>query len=212
MDVVEIQLLLAFLFLAASSVAFFTMLHVLGAPHTPRSGVLRLIHRISGWTAVVLFIILGVMCVVGPLRSAGALTAGSAMHLTFAALFIPLILMKILIVERYPELRNRLFGISTMLYAIVFVLFFTSSLPRMAGSGSPETPAPKPEVSESLALGRDLFVIKCSKCHRLDRALSARKSPEEWRQTVATMRDKDPTWMGETEAERIADFLISLGD
>jgi len=215
MDVAGIKLLLAFIFLAASCVAFFSMLHVLGAPHTPRLRILRLTHRISGGGAVILFVVLAVMCVAGPLRGEGALSPVAALHLTFAALFIPLILMKVLIVERYPELRNRLFGVSTMLFAVVFVLFFTSGLQYMARGGAPGAPMPAKDSAENLSaenlsLGKDLFVMKCAKCHRLDRALSARKTPEEWRRTVAAMREKDPAWMGESEAERIADFLISM--
>jgi len=216
MEVVSTKLMLSLIFLAASCVAFFSMLHVHGAPHTPRLKALRLTHRISGGIAVILFVVLAVMCIGGPLRSSGILAAGSAMHLTFAALFIPLILMKILIVERYPELRSRLFGVGTMLFAVVFVLFFTSTLAHMAGGGPPDAPMPAAGPAENLsienlALGKDLFVIKCAKCHRLDRALSARKTPEEWSRTIATMRQKDPTWMGESEAERIAHFLISMG-
>ena len=216
MDVVSTKLLLSLVFLATACVAFFSMLHVLGAPHTPRLKVLRLTHRISGAVAVVIFVVLAVMCIGGPLRGNGVLAAGSAMHLTFAALFIPLILMKILIVERYPELRSRLYGVGTMLFAVVFVLFFTSTLQHMAGGKAPGTPMPAAAEAENLsienlALGKDLFVIKCAKCHRLDRALSARKTPEEWSETIATMRQKDPTWMGESEADRIANFLISMG-
>jgi hypothetical protein len=211
MDVIETKLLLAFVFLATACVAFFSMLHVMGAPHTPRSRTLRLVHRICGGISVGLFVVLAIMCVGGPLRGTGIRSTAGALHLTFAALFIPLILMKVLIVERYPELRNRLFGIGTMLFAVVFVLFFASTVPRLAGGGRPEPPGEAPEAADHLSLGRDLFVIKCAKCHRLDRALSARKTPEEWRLVIAEMREKDPTWMGESEAERIGDFLISAG-
>jgi len=211
MDVVGTKLLLAFIFLAASCVAFFSMLHVLGAPHTPRLKALRLTHRISGAAAVILFVVLAVMCVAGPLRGKGILSSWAAMHLTFAALFIPLILIKILIAERYPELRNRLFGVGTMLFAVVFVLFLASTLPYLAGGEKPLSPMPAPDTAENLSLGKDLFVVKCAKCHRLDRALSALKTPEEWHRTITTMREKDPTWMGQSEAERVASFLISMG-
>ena len=103
-----------------------------------------------------------------------------------------------------------------MLFAVVFVLFFTSSLEYMAGGDEPDATKPATDSAENLSadnlsLGKDLFVIKCAKCHRLDRALSARKTPGEWRRTIATMRQKDPTWMGESETERISNFLISMG-
>ena len=92
-----------------------------------------------------------------------------------------------------------------------FVLFFASSVPHMAGGKAPDALVRATDSAENLSLGKDLFIIKCAKCHRLDRALSARKTPEEWHRTISTMREKDPTWMGESEAGRIADFLISMG-
>jgi hypothetical protein len=202
--------LLSVLFLATACVAYFTMLHLLGAPHTPHGRTLRIIHRLSGGISVALYIITSVACIAA-WRSGADLSPRTAIHLTFGALFIPFIVLKVVIVEKYPELRNRLFGIGTVLLAVVFVLFFTSVTTLM---GRGEEPRPGEELSanaEAISLGRDLFVVKCAKCHRLDRALSTRKTPDRWRQTVEQMRQKDMTWLSEHEADMIARFLISIG-
>ena len=211
MAIVGIKVLLGSLFIAAACLAFLTMLHLLGAPHTAHAKTLRVLHRVGGWVAVVLFVVLSVMCIGGLVRAGAEPPARIAIHLAFAALFVPLLLLKILIIEKYPELRNRLFTVGTVLFATVFILFFTSSLPHLARRGVPESGLEEPSAAEDVSLGRDLFAVKCAKCHRLDRALSARWTPEKWEVIVTRMRSKDLTWMSESEADEITKFLISLG-
>lgn len=214
MTTIDVRALFGLLFLGLSCLAFFSMLHLLGAPHTSRARVLRIVHRSSGAVAVILYIAVAVICMLDMLNGRG-LSAVTTVHLVSAAIFIPLILLKTLIVERYPELRNRLFGIGTTLFVIIFVTFFTSGLIALAGgrAGSRDTgPEQIGAVSqEDISLGRELFVIKCSKCHRLDRPLMTRRSAEEWTAIVETMRQKDRAWISEGEAEKVTRFLISLG-
>jgi hypothetical protein len=210
MEVLSIKMLLAVLFLGFSCGAFFTMLHLLGAPHTPHARTLRIVHRTCGGIAAILYVITAVACITGAAQTGGELSPRAAFHLTFGALFVPFILLKIAIVEKYPELRNRLFTIGTVLFAVVFVIFFTSTAAYLARGGSGAS-VETALLSEDITLGRQLFVIKCAKCHRLDRPLSARKTPEEWAHTVDHMRQKDRTWLSETETEKITDFLILIG-
>lgn len=211
MGTIGVKLLTGVLFLGFSCAAFFTMLHLLGAPHTPHSKLLRIVHRASGAIAVVLYAVTAAVCIGGAMGGDGEFTPRAALHLTFGALFIPFILIKIVIVEKYPELRNRLFTIGTVLFALVFVIFFTSVTGFLArGKGAAEAESASIDA-QRISMGRELFSIKCAKCHRLDRALTARMTPEEWEQTVEHMRQKDLSWISEAEAERIVKFLASLG-
>lgn len=210
MAVISAKGLLSILFLASACVAYFTMLHLLGAPHTPHEKILRIIHRLSGGISVLLYVITSVACIAA-WRSGADLSPRMAIHLTFGALFIPFILLKVVIVEKYPELRNRLFGIGTVLLAVVFALFFTSITSLVGRGGGPRPGEELSVETEAISLGRDLFGVKCAKCHRLDRALSTRKTPVQWRRTVERMRQKDMTWLSEAEADMIASFLISIG-
>lgn len=212
MAIVGIKFVLSTLFLALACVAFFSMLHLLGTPNAPRAKLLRIVHRVSGGLAVTLYVVLSVMCVAALGGEGAGLSPTATVHLTFAAIFIPMILMKIVITEKYPELRNRLFGISTVIFGVVFVLFFTSTFSHFTTPQESAGPEGGARTSVDLALGKDLFVVKCAKCHRLDKALSAALTPQEWRETVEHMRLKDPSWMSETEAAKIADFLVSLGE
>jgi hypothetical protein len=207
-----IKFVLSTLFLVSACVAFFSMLHLLGTPNAPRAKLLRIIHRSSGALAVALYVILSAMCIAGLGREGAGLSPAIAVHLTFASIFIPMILMKIVIVEKYPELRNRLFSVGTVLFAVVFVMFFTSTFAHVTESTEAEDAGAEARASVDLTLGKDLFVVKCAKCHRLDKAISAELASHEWEETVELMRQKDPSWMSESEAVKITGFLVSLGE
>ena len=210
MSIIDVKVLLGILFFIVSCLAFFSMLHLLGTPHTEHARSLRVTHRSAGIVAVVLYVILTILCIALPLRQGGELSPRGTLHLTLAALFAPLILLKIMIVEKYPELRNRLFAVGSLLFALVFVIFFTSSVVHLIRSG-PEAPVEADSgAGRDPGVDKDVFVARCSKCHRLDRALTASKTAQQWRRTVERMRQKDPAWMSRAEADRIHDFLISL--
>jgi hypothetical protein len=210
MAVIGVKAVLSILFLASACIAFFSMLHLLGAPHTPHAKTLRIVHRASGGMAVALYIITAIACM-ATWRGGGDLSPMATFHLTFGAMFVPFALIKVVIVEKYPELRNRLFAVGTVLFAVVFVIFVTSVTTPLVRGGRPVPDETLSAGTEAISLGRDLFVVKCAKCHRLDRALSARKTSQQWRSTIEQMRRKDMTWMSEAEADRIASFLISIG-
>jgi hypothetical protein len=211
MSIAVVKVLLGLLFLGFSCLAFFSMLHLLGAPHTPYEKLLRITHRAAGAAAVVLFVLVSVMCLGSVIKEPRELPAGVVLHLTIAALFIPFILIKIVIVEKYPELRNRLFANGTVLFATAFLIVATSPFVYLARGGEAGSPEMSGRVAVDMAQAKDLFVVKCSKCHRLDRPLGVRKTPQEWRQTVNDMRQKDPTWISQADGERITEFLISIG-
>jgi len=210
MSIISLRVLAGTLFFVFACIGFVAMLHLLGAPSSPHTKLLRIIHRAAGGVALILFIGTAVMCIVIDVRRGGDLSPRGSLHFMAATLFIPLVILKILILQRYPELRNRLFALGSILFAVVFLIFASSSgyyLVRAVGSVPGEI---QPRIGEDLSFEKELFVVKCSKCHRLDKTLAARKTPEQWQQTVETMRQKDPTWISPEEATRITRFLISL--
>jgi hypothetical protein len=206
-------LILGVLFLACSCLALFSMLHLLGVPRTRYGRTLRVVHRVGGGVAIALYLVTSVLFLSGVARQTAGVSTLSVLHLVFAALFVPFVLIKIVIVEKYPELRSKLFGIGIVLFATVFVMFLTSAAGRFGltteDARGPEAPSDR-DLAE-VSLGRELFVVKCAKCHRLERPLTARKEPDEWARTVDEMRLKDRSWISKAEAERITRFLIFLG-
>jgi cytochrome c2 len=64
------------------------------------------------------------------------------------------------------------------------------------------------EPPKEIAANQALFEDKCSLCHSIDRPLFALKSLEEWPKIVERMRDKDPEWITEVEAQTITTYLV----
>lgn len=200
---------LAFLFVTFGAISFFTMLHLMGSGHTPHARALRAAHRISELIAILVFAVVLIGDVMDLVRF--GLSVRGVIIITLAAILIPLLIVKNLISEKYPELSNRLISIGATVLVIVFVFSAASAIfqyvePREAPRGDRWT-APRVDLD----LGKDLFVTKCSKCHRLDTALSESHTAEEWYATVEAMRQKDLTWISEDQAEAIAEFLIYVG-
>ncbi len=53
----------------------------------------------------------------------------------------------------------------------------------------------------------ELFERKCSLCHSIDRPKSKKKSPEEWKNTVMRMKNKNGCPISDKEAEIIIKYL-----
>ena len=53
---------------------------------------------------------------------------------------------------------------------------------------------------------------RCTQCHTLTKALAQRKTPEQWQQTVAEMRDKRKDWIKAEEVDLIANYLAKITD
>lgn len=205
----SLDFVLAFLFIVFGAVSFFTMLHLMGTGHTKHGKTLRMVHRISELLAILVFaaVIAGD---IADLVETGFSVRGIVM-ITFAAVLVPLLIIKNLISEKYPELRNRLISIGATVLVFVFVFSAASAVFYYLEAREAGEAAGVEEPPVDLALAKDLFVAKCSKCHRLDAALSNTHTVEEWRGIVESMRLKDPAWIAEDEARAIAEFLIHVG-
>ncbi len=192
-------------FIGSISAAYFTMLHLLGSPHTSHAKLLRIFHRVAGSLTILSFAAIVLSLSLGQLRGEGRLEGYPFVLFLLGSLMVPLFLAKIVIVERYPELRNRLFTIGSVLLVLGYAVFVTGILkPGLRTQVAPES-------AKTLTAGRDIFAIKCSKCHRLEKALTARKSPEDWELTVEKMRKKDPSWISKPESQSILEFLKAIG-
>jgi hypothetical protein len=200
---------MAFLFTAFGGISFFTMLHLMGTGHTKHGRTLRSVHRISELLAILVFAAIIADDVMTLVES--GFSVRGVILLTLGAVLIPLFIVKNLISERYPELRNRLISIGTTVLVIVFVFSSASALFSYVESREASVAADPERPDVDMGVARDLFVTKCSKCHRLDTPLSDTHSRAEWQAVVEAMRLKDPTWISEEEAVAIAEFLIHAG-
>ena len=73
-------------------------------------------------------------------------------------------------------------------------------------------PKADPIALESIPPGptRDLFVAKCSRCHQLERVLSARKTAEDWSLCTYRMQIEDLLWISYLDRQTITQFLTSI--
>jgi hypothetical protein len=205
----SLDFVLAFLFIAFGAVSFFTMLHLMGTGHTKHGRALRTVHRMSEVLAILVFAVIIAGDIMG-LAESGFSMRGVVM-ITFAAVLIPLLIIKNLISEKYPELRNRLISIGATVLVFVFVFSAASAVFYYFEAREAAEAAEHAGPPVDLALAKGLFVTRCSKCHRLDAPLHETHTAEEWRATVERMRLKDPAWISEDEARAIAGFLIYVG-
>jgi hypothetical protein len=62
---------------------------------------------------------------------------------------------------------------------------------------------------EGKLIGKWQFIMKCGKCHSLERPMSKRKSPDEWQDTVRSMHKKAHGWIEAKQVKEIIHFLSS---
>jgi len=185
------------------------MLHLMGTSHTKHGRTLRTVHRLSELFAILVFAVIIADDITSLIRS--GFSVRGVILLTLGAVLIPLLIVKNLISERYPELRNRLISIGTTVLVVIFVFSAASAMFHYFGTREGPGGAGEPAPEVDMAQARELFVTKCSKCHRLDTPLLDTHTREEWRAVVETMRAKDPAWISEEQAVAIVEFLVHVG-
>jgi len=78
---------------------------------------------------------------------------------------------------------------------------------------APDTAIPAVQI-DATSSAEEIFSARCSACHTLERIFdnldSSENSEEFWSHTVSRMRGKAPQWMGESEADKILDYLRSV--
>jgi cytochrome c len=68
-----------------------------------------------------------------------------------------------------------------------------------------------PFAFASVQEGKKLFETKCGTCHSLERSLRVTKDLMAWKRTIKRMDRYAKGKIPETEAEEIAEYLVSIG-
>jgi mono/diheme cytochrome c family protein len=124
----QVKLAVSILFIAVGTVAVLSMLYVMGRPEKKISpGAMRNTHRIMGLIFTVLLLVLAWIGAgfVGAMGDGMSLRA--VFHAVFALSLIAVLLMKILIVKFYRELMRFVPTMGLVVFALAFVVFFTSA-------------------------------------------------------------------------------------
>ena len=62
----------------------------------------------------------------------------------------------------------------------------------------------------ALKQAREIFEARCSMCHDIDRPLGKNKTPDEWKETVIRMQQKEPDKISDTDVKEILDYLNAV--
>ena len=77
---------------------------------------------------------------------------------------------------------------------------------------TPEIVPPEPLSAD--ASGREIFEVRCTGCHTLERIFTMSAGNQDgssaWEHVVSRMRGKAPQWMTDTEAQNILEYLTTL--
>ena len=212
----SISSLLGVLMLAFGAIAIGIMLEIQGGRVTDeaRQRRLKLIHRICGYCFVAIYLILLGTMVWRIAQFREDLSPRALVHAGFALAILPLLVIKILILRRYPRLFPNVFPMAVTVFCLSFVFISLSAgyYYLKAGVGvyfsmaSMETSKMKTEQERFIA-GKNLLIHRCSTCHTLERTFIRFKTEDGWRQTVASMRQLNPD-ITDQEGDLIAEYLI----
>ncbi len=202
---------LGVVFVIVAGVQVWLMLEVVGR-EKPRFNpdLLSRIHRINGYLFAALYLMFLYLMIKKVAGANAPLDTKTIIHMTLAISIIPILVIKILIVRFYPNLFDTivpLLGIG--------VLTLTTSLVAISGGYYLVKSASTKYVSTfdpsltylDLAVGRQMLIDKCNRCHDLTRVFTMVKTPDEWKTTVNRMVERDPTWIGSGQIDQIVYFL-----
>jgi mono/diheme cytochrome c family protein len=179
MSVVLTKFVLTLALFGAALVALWTMLTLMGREErslTP--GKLRTTHRVFGYAAFALTVVVGVMGYRLSAAAGGAITHRAVLHSTVAALFFVVFLFKVVIARHYRQFLKYMPALGLIAFALLFAVVSVTAGYRIA-RGIWKTPASEESVAwelgaeSALALsetgdaesGRRIFVADCSGCH-----------------------------------------------
>ncbi len=202
--------------LAIAGINAWLMLESFGG-RTPKTASRRraALHRWLGRTYLAVYVLLLVSMVRMALER-DDLSAVEAIHGALGLALLPLLLVKILIVRRYPPLQGSLPLLGSLVLVLTFVTVAMGLLagrPRGAAVSSEEI-AGLPEQP-----GKEPFIQFCGQCHTLERplGLARRARPDEtrWLRLIAEMQQRAASrgrsvWTPE-EGQAIASFLVAVG-
>ncbi len=207
----QIASVLATLFILIGGATVFIMLEMTGRArdHTGKIGLIRA-HKILGYLFIALF---AVMLLIMIRKVAGfqeELTARAVFHIVLALTLIPLIVIKVLVVRRHPQLSTKL----PMLGIAIFILSFaltgiTAGYYVLHRSNLTYTTlsAMDRDILD-LELGKAVVNKKCSKCHSLERVYRAFKSDEGWAGTINKMAVLDSPNITTFDVKQVLNYLV----
>lgn len=218
-----ISMTLGYLALALAFVALITQLWRMGRPNAKPGAASLWVHRIAGYGAAALFLLLFLAMGIKVWRFGDDFSARVAWHAAAGFALAALLFAKWAVVRPYRNLMKLApaLGITTFVVAFAVInLTSTIGLLSRAYGPTPVPPAAAPEplpaekekaagAEEAAAADRTLFAEKCGRCHHLAPVFATARTGDEWRTVIARMRAYDDAWIDDAAAARIHTYLMS---
>lgn len=201
--------ILAIVFMTFGAVAVFFMLELKGNPKDrPVNKRLIWIHRIFGYLFVAVFLVMLIMMIDKTASFRDEFSARAVFHIALALAIVPLLTIKLLIVRRHKRLTSELlyFGVPIFLFAFVLSGLTAGKYFLDLSNFHYTTLSEQDAEKLDLKIGRDLYNVKCSKCHTLDR-VSNYQGREGWTEIVNEMALLDAPHINEFDVKQIINYL-----
>ncbi len=202
--------ILSTLFLIFGAAAVFSMFYLLGSNKSLNPQRLKVIHKVSGWMFVLLFILMFVTMIGRIEEYWEESSARIVLHVALAVALFFLLLTKILIPRFFPKLGKHLFALGISVYLSGFMLVVITG-----GYHAVWLLRENPYISHSSIdehmlderMGKELFITKCSTCHALD-SIMAFRSVESWEEIINRMVEFAEPRIKPDEGKQILHYLV----
>ncbi len=203
---------LAILFIVFGIAATFIMLELRGAPKDRPINTLSIkIHRLLGWIFTGIFIILIIVMILKTMGLQEEVSPRVALHIVLALALVPILVIKLVIVRRYPRLSKTLiaFGPGVLILAVALsgitagYYFLHSSDIKYVSIAEFDN-----KILDD-KLGQQVVNLKCNKCHTLERVYRAFKSQDGWTTTINRMASLDAPNISSFDVKQSIHFLVT---
>jgi ferredoxin-NADP reductase len=208
------SLLLGSLFVIIGAVNVWLILQASARVKNARASA-RLIaaHRIGGYIFILMFCLMSYFMISRMKDSPGTTSAGTMIHMTVAMLLTPLLFVKVLIARHYKSYYSLLMPIGLLIFVLSFVLVAMAAGPYLIRNTNIRNVSLEEinltNATIDLTQAAATMQERCSKCHDLERVVSARKDARGWLSTVNRMRRLPASGISEEDVKTIVLFLAS---
>jgi ferredoxin-NADP reductase len=208
------SLLLGSMFVIIGAVNIWLILQASARVKNARASA-RLIaaHRIGGYIFILMFCIMSCFMISRMKDSSGTVSSGTMIHMTVAMLLTPLLFVKVLIARYYKSYYAFLLPIGLLIFVLSFVLVAMAAGPYLIRNTNIRSVSLEEinltNAAIDLTQAAATMQERCSKCHDLERVVSARKDARGWLATVNRMRQLPASGISEEDVKTIVLFLAS---
>jgi hypothetical protein len=128
MSDIVLKTLIASFFVVAAAGAFLTMMAVFGRPEKAAAAPkLRKLHRVLGWTAVVLLVPLVYLGLSFVKEMGDGMSTRAVFHMVLAETLVALVLLKVLIVKSFRGLLKNATALGMAVLALALVIYLITA-------------------------------------------------------------------------------------